>query len=506
MSITVHGGAGGMGARLQDLRAEAGLLDAAGDEVRRWSGSVAGTAVHPDVAAATLLCPGEVAAVAGSVAAATIGADGLLVVSARFEGTAVVLRASATTYECVDATQQRVLEALRTAAGFALGAALPVLVAGGTVAALGVGLSAASTPATWPALVLAVQRVDLAGVPGALTGGLYDDPWLLAGLTGMAPGLVQGTTWSLGALLGGPLGGVTLPYVLSGGRWPTGSYEDAVGGLVHAGGLLGLFQDTGEVGVRPVEGDFSGHAPRSVADVFREQGSIGRAESWGQVQITEVPQPDGSSSWIVQIPGTQPWDPVRGGNPVDLTTNVRLMAGESTHLNDQVRAAMRAAGIGPDDPVMLTGHSQGGMAAASLASDPAFRERHHVQAVVTGGAPVARFDIPGSVAVLSLEHEQDAVPKLEGRANPDRPSWVTVERDLSLGHAGAPDPGSPGSPGTARSPFPRDVGAAHRTEAYAETAALVDASADPSVRAWLDGQRSFFDGEGVTTRWDVTAP
>lgn len=488
MSITVSGGAGGMGARLQDLHSEAGVLDAAGDEVRRWSGSVAAVAVHPDVTVATLLCPGEVAAVAGSVAAATIGTNGLLVVSTRLEGTAVVLRASATTYELVDGTQQRVLEALQNAAGFTLGAALPFLAAGGTVAALGLGLSAVSTPAHWPALVLLARTVDLTQAPGALMGGLYDNPWLLERLTGMAPGLVQGSTWSLGTLLGGPLGGVTVPYVLSGGRWPTGSYEDAVGGLIHAGGLFGMFQDTGEVGVARSEDPTGDHAPTSVSDIFAEQSSIGQDP--GTVQIVAVPQPDGSTSYIVQIPGTQEWGPGRGTNPVDLTTNVRLMAGDSTLMQRQVAEAMRQAGIRPGDPVMLTGHSQGGITAAALAADAAFRQRFAVQSVVTGGSPIARLDIPDSVSVLALEHDQDAVPMLEGRENPDRAGWVTVERDLGTVHEGALADAS--------------VGAAHGTDVYAETGALVDASDDPSVRVWLAGQRQFLSGDGTVTRWDVS--
>lgn len=488
MSITVSGGAGGVGARLQDLRSEAGLLDAAGDDVRRWNGSVAAVAVHPDVTVATLLCPAEVAAVAGSVAASTIGAHGLLVVSARLEGTAVVLRASATTYEFVDGTQQRVLEALQSAAGFTLGAALPFLAAGGTVLALGLGLSAVSNPARWPALVLAAGRVDAADAPGALLGRLYDNPWLLESLTRMAPGTVQGATWSLGNLLGGPLGGLTLPFVLSGGRWPTGSYEDAVAGLVNAGGMAGLFRDAGEVGVARADDPTGDHAPTSVSDIFREQSSIGPDQ--GKVQIVAVPQPVGTTSYIVQIPGTQEWGPARGSNPVDLTTNVRLMAGASTLMQQQVAEAMRQAGIRPGDPVMLTGHSQGGMTAAALASDPAFRREFAVQSVVTGGSPIARFDIPDCVSVLSLEHDQDAVPMLEGRENPDRANWVTVERDLGTVRDGAlPD---------------ASVGAAHGTDAYAETGALVDASSDPSVRAWLAGQEPFLSGGGTVTRWDVS--
>lgn len=497
--IVVNGGAGGVGARLQDLRSQAGLLDDAGDDVRSWSGSVAAIAVHPDVTVATLLCPVEVAQVAGAVTAATIGVNGLLIVSTGLEASAVVLRASATTYEFVDATQQQTMEALQNAAGFALGAAIPGLVLGGGVLLVGGGLVLLGNPATWPALALAVRTVDPAALQAGLMDSLYDNPWLLESLTAMAPSLVQGTTWSLGNLLGGPLGGLALPYLLSGGKWPTGSYEDAVGGLVNAGGMFGMFGDTGGVGVDKIDGDFSENAPRSVSDIFREQYRLGRDE--GQVQVVQVVQPDGSSAWIVQIPGTQEWGTTRGDNPVDLTTNVRLMAGQHTHMQDQVAQAMRDATIGAGDPVMLTGHSQGGITAAALASDPAFRSEFEVRSVVTGGSPIARFDIPDSVSVLSLEHDQDAVPMLEGRANPDRPNWVTVGRSLPDTAFTVQDP-------LADQPRPitiePGVGPSHGTDVYTDTGRSVDASTDPSIAHWRDQQSPFFSGDAEVTRWDVT--
>ena len=68
---------------------------------------------------------------------------------------------------------------------------------------------------------------------------------------------------------------------------------------------------------------------------------------------------------------------------------------------------------------MLTGHSLGGIAAASLAADSGFTSRFHVTSVVTAGSPIARIDVPASVTVLSLEHEQDVVPMLDGRRNDD---------------------------------------------------------------------------------------
>jgi hypothetical protein len=499
--LTITGGAGGVGARLQDLRSQAGLLDAAGDDVRRWSGSVAAVALHTDVTVATLLCPVEVASVAGAVAGATIGVNGLLVVSTGLEGTAVVLRASATTYEFVDASAQAVLEQLQNAAGFALGSALPLLAVGGGLLLVGGAGVALATPVTWPALVLAARTVDLGGIGDTAMRGLYDNPWLMDGLIRLASGLLQGTTWGVGSMLGGPAGGFVLPFALSGGKWPTPSYEDAVGGLVNAGGLFGMFQDAGRPGVALDGIDLDGSwAPRSIEGIFDQQGALGADQ--GKVQIVKVPHEDGTASYIVQIPGTQEWGPTRGDHPIDLTTNVRLMAGDATLMQHQVALAMREAGIGPGDAVMLTGHSQGGITAAALASDAGFRDEFDVRAVVTGGSPIGRYDIPDSVAVLALEHDQDAVPLLEGRGNPDRPHWLTVGRDISGSPLQVPSEEDPGDLTT----LPDGPAAAHRTEIYAQTGAAIDASADPGVQAWLAQNQQFFDGgHQSATRWDVGA-
>jgi hypothetical protein len=243
------------------------------------------------------------------------------------------------------------------------------------------------------------------------------------------------------------------------------------------------------VGVSPAEAADSPRAPTSVEEIFQQQSVLGGDAA--EVQIVQVIDGNGTPSYIVQIPGTQEWGPQRGSNPFDLTTNVRLMAGDSTLIQQQVAEAMRRAGISPGDPVMLTGHSQGGITAAALASDPAFRHEFAVRTVVTGGSPIARFDIPADVSVLSLEHGQDAVPMLDGRKNPDRANWVTIDRDL-------------GTVQDAVLPVP-SVGAAHGTEVYAQTGALVDVSDDPSVQVWRDRAQRFLSGQvGGVTRWDVS--
>ncbi|WP_028050726.1 hypothetical protein [Cellulomonas sp. URHD0024] len=525
MSIDVHGGAGGMGARLQDLRSEAGLLDNLGDDVRRSSGTVAEVAVSPDVLEAAVLCPAEVAGVEAAVTAATVGPDGLILVSTGFEATAVVLRASATTYELVDEAGEWAMEKLYTAAGFVVGLALPTLAVAGGLAVLG-GLS---TIAVQPGGVVLLARLVaerdsiLSGATTALSEGLYENPWLGESLTRMAPGLVQGTVFGLP-------GGPRLAALLSGGAWPTGDYEDAIAGLLVAGGLAGQFQDTGDVHVTaadipatvpvmdadgiPVhgpDGQFlmvpygeERHAPTSVEGIFLEQYDLYRDEqpdNRGEVQVVTRTQPDGTVTHIVQIPGTEEWSGERGANPFDLTSNLQLMAGHDTLVAREVAAAMDAAGIRPGEPVMLTGHSQGGIIAASLAADPAFRARYDVEAVVTGGSPIARFDIPPSVSVLALEHNQDVVPMLDGHENPDRPNVVTVNRDVPESRLTVATPYSHG--GTAElDPGPT---AAHDNRLYAQTGALVDSSTDPSVAAWRSDTEKFFGGSATVTRWEVTS-
>ncbi len=83
--------------------------------------------------------------------------------------------------------------------------------------------------------------------------------------------------------------------------------------------------------------------------------------------------------------------------------------------------------------------------------------------------------------MLSIEHTDDLVPVLDGAVNPDTGSWTTVR-------AAAPTGGA----------WDDDAVPAHSSAAYAVTAAGVDSSPDPSVRAFRDGLAVFLDAPGVT--------
>ena len=160
-----------------------------------------------------------------------------------------------------------------------------------------------------------------------------------------------------------------------------------------------------------------------LSDVFDQQGPLSQAsQRETQVQVVRVPQADGSAAWIVQVPGTQEMAALQhGDNLSDMVSNVHAIEGNATGpptlLEEQVLAAMREAGIGRDEPVMMTGHSQGGIVAASLAARQP--DDFHITSVVTGGSPIGRFEMPDTVSVMSLEHEQDVIPRLDGADNAD---------------------------------------------------------------------------------------
>jgi pimeloyl-ACP methyl ester carboxylesterase len=160
------------------------------------------------------------------------------------------------------------------------------------------------------------------------------------------------------------------------------------------------------------------------------------------------------------------------------------MAGQSTAAGAAVVAALLAAGARPDEPVLLAGHSEGGLVAAAVAADPSARAELHITHVVTFGSPTSGFRPPTGVSVLAIEHTDDVVPRLDGAGDPDGRRWIAVSRSAFGDAAG---PGATGDP----------LVAAHGMLAYRRTAAAVDASTDPSIAAWRAGATAFFARPGA---------
>ena len=92
-----------------------------------------------------------------------------------------------------------------------------------------------------------------------------------------------------------------------------------------------------------------------------------------------------------------------------------------------IAEALALAGASAGDPVMLVGHSQGGMVAAQAAADSASGAfAYNVIHVLTAGSPIGLADVPDDVQVLALENNNDVVPHLDSTDNPRSPNVTSV--------------------------------------------------------------------------------
>ena len=232
-------------------------------------------------------------------------------------------------------------------------------------------------------------------------------------------------------------------------------------------------------------------APRNVAAVLdnvarsydREPTPFRPGTPEGVISVQQLTHPDGTRAWVIEIPGTEDWG-LNDVNTMDLTTNGRLLAGLADDMTDAVLDAMRLSGIGPDEPVMLAGHSQGGMVAMSVAA--AVGGAYSVRAVVTAGAPDIPGPVPSGVQVRHYRHTEDVVPQLDGVPNQTSANVTVVTRDLATS-------GGPTTPTLVE---------AHEVRRYVETAAEADRelAGSPGVRAFDAAAQEVLGPEGTTAR------
>ena len=239
--------------------------------------------------------------------------------------------------------------------------------------------------------------------------------------------------------------------------------------------ISNLYSVPKEVVVQPVIGGVrQGKGPRGAKDLIDKFGHGRDPNGTERIQVTKVTNRDGSVAWEVTIPGTQDWSPIDGHHPNNLKSNFELFAGWPSHATAAVDEAMKLAGVGEDEPVVLAGHSQGGMVAQAIAGAGTF----NVVAVLTAGTPLGGVHQRSTVPTLAVEHESDVVPAADGKQNPDDPLTTTV-RIQPDGHA-------------KQSPIH-----AHESAKYAETAALADADDADSLVEWRKILAETFDEDAV---------
>ncbi|WP_298802687.1 hypothetical protein [uncultured Pseudokineococcus sp.] len=540
--LVVRGGAGGLVADGLAMAGAAQVLHRSALVLGEVGADVVALVARAALTAAPVVDPAGAGAVAQALAVA-VGPGGTGGTAAACGALAARLAVAGAAYEEAEGLVDRSLARLRggaaAAAGSALGAAArrpevwaasgsTVLVAasatalvwvavrgGGLVGEVGDAAAGAladgrldpreraalsASAAAMPDALEVLAREDAAAAGGALAAEASrlaaQHPRALQHLVAALPPLLAAAARGGG---GGPRPSATATALPHGDRWawPPRDVADLAAGVAVLAAQDGALRPT-RVEVRAAGPARSVTPARGTADLLARArpmaggGALspaGRATSAAPIAVERVVDAAGARRWVVVLPPTQttaaPWDEVTT-NPADLGTDLRGVGELPTAMTRAAVEAMDRAGVAPDEPVLLVGYSQGGITAAQLAADPALRSRFAVDAVLTAGAPVGGLDVPPDVAVLSLEHEEDWIASLEGADAPATPSRTTVLRDLPDA-ATAPGPGEPA-----------DGMAGHDLGRYRETAALVDASDDPSLVTWRARVAPYLAGEGTT--------
>jgi hypothetical protein len=429
-NLRVSGGAGGVEARFEDLAAMGDLTDDVAGETLGIAMGCQRYLVEPNVIASALLDPIGAARFEAAMLGALDGPTGLTATSAAIGLRGVTLQATSAAYQQVDELNAKALDAIR----WLEGAAVTSSPAAAALTALGVG---------GPIAADVYLNYD-----GDWQRYLVEHPGMVDQLIGMSPGMLSS--------LGLPTDLATLMDLTA------AAYPDGEPTLTDGG----------------VDADWSRTPPHGIGDIV--DGLDHRNTTDSNIDVRKVVGPDGKVAYIVDIPGTKVWNLPGGdqGSANDFGTNIDAMAGNETVLQKGVEDAMRRAGIGPNDPVMLVGHSQGGMVAARAANDFVVAGEFNVTHVVTAGSPIGRMPIPDNVQVLSMENSGDIVPHLDAAENPASDNRTTVKFDNQSG----------------------TVGGNHAiTGNYADAAHQLDSSTDPSVQRFRDSASVFTGGTSVET-------
>lgn len=220
--------------------------------------------------------------------------------------------------------------------------------------------------------------------------------------------------------------------------------------------------------------------PRRLTDLVGDLDRRNGDRRHGEIDVRIITGPDGRRRVVVDITGTKSWALTPTPDITSLTTNGRALVGERTAYEQGVIAALRDAGVGPADEVMLVGHSEGGLVAVNTARDVTRSGEFDVTHVITAGAPIGLVvgQLPSRVQVLALENTSDVVPHLDGVANPDRINVTTASAHEGDGTIGGD----------------HSIGGA-----YLPLAADVQDSTDAAVLDFLRSAGGYLHGTAVVT-------
>lgn len=400
-AVRITGGAGSMVAHYGDMLTSARLVDTAGDAARSLNSDLV-QALSSLPAATVVMSPGSAVQVAAQSAQLTVGPRSLIALSLELEVMARGVRLSVHYYHVKNAAVAETMTASRfmvaiphladTVARCAVGASLPTILDYARAR-----MTDPMNPKIDP--LEAYQKQFLK----ALAVTAHDDPSLTDDTVRSAR-IIAALTFTKDTNFEGQVA------ALLGIATRHGYLLDSKELTVRAAGV--------STTIRPIKGSIG----TLVDDEARTEGAGNTNRS--QVRVHRRVDPQGHGHWVVDVPGTEDWSPQMPRNPSDTTANLRSLAGKESTLypaiSTALAAAMKKSGVNPGtEPVMLVGHSQGGVVAARLAANPQFRTRYNVTHLLTVASPETRIKIPKSVQTLSIEHRADPVPRLDAIGRTD---------------------------------------------------------------------------------------
>ncbi|HTW18473.1 MAG TPA: alpha/beta hydrolase [Nocardioides sp.] len=437
---TVVGGSHGVEADLEDMDAAGGLIRSKG-----WNVGETALATHKYVLDANLLssavlAPATFATFESGLLGALDGPGGLSANAVRMTATGSFLQAKAAALATTDRALEYLVDVRQHTQGLVFG----------------LGLTTAPLP-TAAVTALALWQGDFFEDPSRW---LLEHPDVLEEVVASTPGL--------------------LDFFMPGVGFPADAEQGAA--------LLALLYDQDLGGLTSEQDEEV--APASLADAMRKLDEM--ADQPDAFKIERVGTPP-HEVYNVYLPGTKAFDgPFPAGTPglpdeltdsglvQNLGTNFAGVAGADNAYVEAVLRAMREAGIPPDAPVNLLGHSQGGIVAARVAEAVSHGEggrSYRIDNVVTAGSPVDHVELPDDVSVLSLVNEYDIVPRLDGEAYGDDARHTTIVTEVQTGSV---------------------AGNHSMTELYRPMVDDLEASDDPAVRDALDRLSGLHPGGGST--------
>lgn len=261
------------------------------------------------------------------------------------------------------------------------------------------------------------------------------------------------------------------PYVMSG---PLG-----VGYAVWTGHLWHALRPLADHSIDIMSGGNPRHSPVTVTALPAQSTSPPRSL---QDRVDRIPAgdthirieryaEDGSSRFEVYLSGTN-----FGGahsDPWNAQSNLDLVETGSSPSLEAVKIAMTSAGITTQTPVVVTGHSQGGLLALAIGAAHQF----DVRAIITVGTPVGAVADVTDIPTVHVVHPEDPVPAFGGLIDPKSSTWIVP------------------------TPHGERLMEAHHRTTYSPSAAEIDNLHDPRI----DEIRANNQATGVGVRRDYRA-